>query len=103
MSRLFKRTKILATIGPSVFSEEKITELIMAGANGCRLNFSHGSYEERDEQIQVDTAQDAVKWTWSGVRGVHGSGGGATWAAIRAFGRIPVRRNGGIPRARCLP
>ena len=52
MSRLFKRTKILATIGPSVFSEEKITELIMAGANGCRLNFSHGSYEERDEQIR---------------------------------------------------
>ena len=31
---------------------------------------------ERDEQIQVDTAQDAVKWTWSGVRGVHGSEGG---------------------------
>ena len=52
MSRLFKRTKILATVGPSVFSEEKITELIMAGANGCRLNFSHGSYEERDQQIQ---------------------------------------------------
>ena len=52
MSRLFKRTKILATIGPSVFSEEKITELIMAGTNGCRLNFSHGSYEERDEQIR---------------------------------------------------
>ena len=49
---------------------------------------------ERDEQIQVDTAQDAVKWTWSGVRGVHGSGGGATWAAIRAFGQILVPRNG---------
>ena len=52
MRRLFKRTKILATIGPSVFTEEKITELIMAGANGCRLNFSHGSYEERDQQIK---------------------------------------------------
>lgn len=52
MSRLFKRTKILATIGPSVFTQEKIEELIMAGVNGCRLNFSHGSYEERDEQIK---------------------------------------------------
>ena len=31
---------------------------------------------ERDEQIQVDAAQDAVQWAWSGVRGVHGSGGG---------------------------
>ena len=53
MSRLFKRTKILATIGPSVFAPEKIEELIMAGVNGCRLNFSHGSYEERDEQIKA--------------------------------------------------
>ena len=51
MSKLFKRTKILATIGPAVFTEEKITELIMAGVNGCRLNFSHGDYVERDQQI----------------------------------------------------
>ena len=52
MSKLFKRTKILATIGPAVFSEEKIEELIMAGVNGCRLNFSHGDYPERDQQIE---------------------------------------------------
>lgn len=51
MSKLFKRTKILATIGPAVMSEESVTELIMAGVNGCRLNFSHGNYLERDEQI----------------------------------------------------
>ena len=49
--QLFKRTKILATIGPAVFSESKIEELIMAGVNGCRLNFSHGDYKERDQQI----------------------------------------------------
>ncbi|MBR3134972.1 pyruvate kinase, partial [Candidatus Saccharibacteria bacterium] len=49
---LFKRTKILATIGPSVFSEEKITDLIMAGVNGCRLNFSHGNNTERDQHIK---------------------------------------------------
>ena len=49
--QLFKRTKILATIGPAVFTEEKINELIMAGVNGCRLNFSHGDYVERDQQI----------------------------------------------------
>ena len=52
MSRLFKRTKILATIGPSVFGQEKIEEIIMAGVNGCRLNCSHGTNEERDEQIR---------------------------------------------------
>lgn len=52
MSKLFKRTKILATIGPSTNSAEKIEEVIMAGANGCRLNCSHGSNEERDQQIK---------------------------------------------------
>ncbi len=61
MSRLFKRTKILATIGPSVFAPEKIEELIMAGVNGCRLNFSHGSYEERDEQIKAIRAAATKK------------------------------------------
>ncbi len=52
MSRLFKRTKILATIGPATDSAEKIEEVIMAGVNGCRLNCSHGSNEERDRQIK---------------------------------------------------
>lgn len=52
MSKLFKRTKILATIGPATNSAEKIEEIIMAGANGCRLNCSHGSNEERDQQIR---------------------------------------------------
>lgn len=52
MSKLFKRTKILATIGPSVFGAENIENIIMAGVNGCRLNCSHGTNEERDEQIK---------------------------------------------------
>lgn len=53
MSKLFKRTKILATVGPSVFAEDKIKDMVYAGVNGFRLNFSHGSYEERDEQIRM--------------------------------------------------
>jgi len=48
----FKRTKILATIGPPTNSYEAIYSLIKAGANGIRLNFSHGDYEERLEQIK---------------------------------------------------
>ena len=51
--KLFKRTKILATVGPATFSEEKIREMVYAGVNGFRLNFSHGSFEERDEQISM--------------------------------------------------
>ena len=52
MSKLFKRTKILATIGPATNSAEKVEAVIMAGVNGCRLNCSHGSNEERDQQIK---------------------------------------------------
>jgi pyruvate kinase len=48
----FKRTKIIATIGPSTNSYESILALIKAGANGLRLNFSHGSHEERTQQIK---------------------------------------------------
>lgn len=52
MSKLFKRTKILATIGPSTNSAELIEQIIMAGVNGCRLNCSHGNDEERHQQIE---------------------------------------------------
>jgi pyruvate kinase len=47
----FKRTKIIATVGPSTDSYELILELIKAGANGLRLNCSHGTDEERTHQI----------------------------------------------------
>ena len=47
-----KNTKILATIGPAVDSQEKIAALIDAGVNGCRMNFSHGNPEERNMQFQ---------------------------------------------------
>lgn len=40
----FKRTKIIATVGPATSSYENILKLIKAGANGLRLNFSHGDY-----------------------------------------------------------
>lgn len=48
----FKRTKIVATVGPATDSYELILALIKAGANAIRLNFSHGNYEEREQQIK---------------------------------------------------
>lgn len=48
----FKRTKIIATVGPSTDSYKAILGLISCGANGLRLNFSHGSHEERTRQIK---------------------------------------------------
>lgn len=50
--RAFKRTKIIATVGPSTNSYDLVEKLIKMGANGLRLNFSHGTNEERDEQIE---------------------------------------------------
>lgn len=48
----FKRTKIIATIGPATNSYQAILDLIKAGANGIRLNFSHGTNDERVQQIK---------------------------------------------------
>lgn len=47
-----KRTKILATVGPSTHSYEAIMSLIKSGVNGIRLNCSHGTNEERTQQIK---------------------------------------------------
>lgn len=47
-----KRTKILATIGPASDSLQMITQLIYAGVNLFRLNFSHGSYEYHTQVLK---------------------------------------------------
>jgi pyruvate kinase len=43
--RVFKRAKILATVGPSTDSYEKIQAMVKAGVNGFRFNFSHATEE----------------------------------------------------------
>jgi pyruvate kinase len=46
-----RKTKIVCTIGPASESLEKLTQLIEAGMNVSRLNFSHGSHEEHAARI----------------------------------------------------
>ncbi|GAL10395.1 pyruvate kinase [Vibrio astriarenae] len=46
-----KKTKIVCTIGPKTESVEKLTELVNAGMNVMRLNFSHGNFEEHAARI----------------------------------------------------
>ena len=48
-----RRSKIVVTIGPATDSEEKIKELIKAGANVFRFNTSHGSSDYHKEKIRL--------------------------------------------------
>ena len=41
-----RRTKIIATLGPASSSPEVIRQLILAGMDVARLNFSHGTYDD---------------------------------------------------------
>ncbi len=47
-----RRTKIIATIGPATRSVERMAELIRAGADAFRLNFSHGTREQHAENVE---------------------------------------------------
>jgi len=49
----FKRTKIVATLGPACNSKTKLKNLIRAGVNVFRINFSHASYDEVNDYIQI--------------------------------------------------
>ena len=42
-----RKTKIICTIGPASQDQETLKKLMKAGMNVCRLNFSHGDYEEQ--------------------------------------------------------
>lgn len=48
-----RKTKIICTIGPSSQNEEILTEMMHAGMNVARLNFSHGTYEEQKAKIDL--------------------------------------------------
>lgn len=48
----FHRTKIVATVGPSCDTYEKLLELVRTGVNVFRLNFSHGTHEDKGKIIE---------------------------------------------------
>lgn len=50
---LSRRTKIVATIGPATQNKEILRQLILAGANTLRLNFSHGDHDYHQHSIRL--------------------------------------------------
>lgn len=48
---MFKHTKQISTIGPKSEPKEVLSQIVDAGCNVIRLNFSHGDYEEQGARI----------------------------------------------------
>ncbi len=48
-----RRTKIVATIGPSSIKPDVLRELIKAGATTLRLNFSHGTHDDHQRSVRL--------------------------------------------------
>ncbi len=50
---LLKKTKIIATLGPASENPETMKKMVMEGVNVFRLNFSHGTFEQKEKSIQA--------------------------------------------------
>ena len=48
-----RKTKIVCTLGPATDDPEVLKELMHAGMNVARINFSHGNYQDQEERINV--------------------------------------------------
>ncbi len=54
-----RKTKIVCTIGPATKEVETLKQLMLAGMNVARINFSHGNYE--DQKVYIDNVKQARK------------------------------------------
>lgn len=52
MPKVQSKTKVVATLGPATSTKEVLKDLIEAGVDVCRVNFSHGSYEDHAKVIK---------------------------------------------------
>ena len=100
-----RRTKIVATIGPASDSTDVLKQLIAAGLNVARLNFSHGDF--KSHAATIARVREAEKATGRAVPTRRGRGGQQSGApppatigpgALRRSGTR--RRRGSTPR-RC--
>lgn len=50
---VMRRTKIVATLGPSTSTPEQLEALVRAGVDVARLNFSHGTADDHRERARL--------------------------------------------------
>src|SRR5687768_3664541 len=62
-----RRAKIVCTLGPSSATAERIGELIDAGMDVARLNFSHGSHEDHARTLEIVRAESERKGRAIGI------------------------------------
>ena len=62
-----QNTKIVATVGPACSSYDKLLELVKAGVDVFRLNFSHGTHADHLEVIQHIRTINAEYNTYIGI------------------------------------
>jgi pyruvate kinase len=53
MIKAQSKTKVIATLGPATSSKEVLSKLIKAGVDVCRINFSHGAYEDHAKVVNL--------------------------------------------------
>ncbi|HEX2586264.1 MAG TPA: pyruvate kinase [Steroidobacteraceae bacterium] len=64
-----RRTKILTTLGPATDNEKVLTEIVRAGADVVRLNFSHGKAEDHIRRAELARKAGETVGKWVGVLG----------------------------------
>lgn len=62
-----KHTKILATVGPASESVEVLVDLIKAGVNVFRMNFSHGTHEYHEQVLKNIKAAEEITGLMTGI------------------------------------
>ncbi len=60
-----RRTKIVATLGPATAERDKLRDLLAAGVNVCRLNFSHGTHADHERMLNMvrEVSQELGQYT----------------------------------------
>ncbi len=66
---MLRRTKILTTLGPATDDPKVLAEMISAGADVVRLNFSHGKAEDHVRRAQLAREAGTAVGKWVGVLG----------------------------------